>query len=78
VYATALCPAISGKPLWVVLQTGVQGNQGLCAGKSRTIDRALRLAAEELDSVKLLALTQEIASLLEEKAQRLKGKHPEH
>jgi len=36
------------------------------------------LAAEELDSVKLLALTQEIARLLEEKAQRLKGKHPEH
>ena len=45
VYATALCPAVSGKPLWVVLQTGVQGNQGLCAGKSRTMDRALRLSS---------------------------------
>ena len=29
-------------------------------------------AAEELDSVKLLALTQEITRLLEEKAQRLR------
>jgi hypothetical protein len=34
-------------------------------------------AAEELDSVKLLALTQEITRLLEEKAQRLR-QHPEH
>jgi hypothetical protein len=34
------------------------------------------LAAEELDSVKLLALTQEIIRLLDEKQQRLKGNIP--
>ena len=34
-------------------------------------------AAEEQDSVKLLALTQEISRLLEEKAQWLKGTHHE-
>jgi hypothetical protein len=34
------------------------------------------LAAEELDSVELLALTQEITLLLVEKAQRLKGHIP--
>jgi hypothetical protein len=34
------------------------------------------LAAEELDSIKLLALTQEIIRLLAEKAQRLKHNIP--
>jgi hypothetical protein len=34
------------------------------------------LAAEELDPVKLLTLTQEINRLLEEKQQRLKGTAP--
>jgi len=33
-------------------------------------------AAEQLDSVKLLALTQEITRLLDEKQQRLKGNIP--
>jgi hypothetical protein len=34
------------------------------------------LASKEQDSAKLLALTQEIARLLEEKKQRVKGKLP--
>ena len=34
------------------------------------------LASKEQDSAKLLALTQEIARLLEEKEQRLKGRLP--
>ena len=43
------------------------------------MDETLCLSAEEQDPIKLLALTQEIARLLERKEQRLKGKRrPEH
>src|SRR5258708_31028499 len=78
VYATALCAAASGKPPCVMVQTGVEGNQGLCAGKSRTIYRALGLSSRGTRLHKIAGSHSRNHSPSGRKSAAVETQHPEH